>query len=237
LQFNSYSNISFRRKTMIAQSVTSNTKLILELKDETSLEGTVSMPDFPRGVIIMCQLSSNFLYNDEVIDFLNHNHFLTVNVDLLTRNEFLDFDKRFDLEMLTERLVKIINWTKENFPYLSDEIGLVGSGKGAAVALKAAAEFPGLIKTIVSRSGRPDLVENILGKVKCPVLFVTGKLDPETEEANYRAKRKMRSRVQFVSITGASHLLYEYGKRNEFLLEMVDWFDGIMVDKREELIA
>jgi putative phosphoribosyl transferase len=211
--------------------------LVLELQDDITLAGEVAIPESATGIIILTQLSSNFLHNEDITDFLNQNNLGTITIDLLTREEFKDLDKRYDIDLLTERLGKIWNWTKQQYPLLSKNIALLGSGKGAAVALKFAAENPGKVKTVVSRSGRPDLVEKVLPKVKCPVLLVVGKLDPEIEEYNHQAVRKMVTKVKLVSVRGASHLFCEYGKRNELVLEILDWLEDMYIDKEEKMLV
>ena len=73
-------------------------------------------------------------------------------------------------------------------------IGLFGASTGAAAALVAAANHPALVKSVVSRGGRPDLAGESLAKVKAPTMLIVGGYDDAVLVLNEQAKAKMTGR-------------------------------------------
>lgn len=94
--------------------------------------------------------------------------------DLLTHEEDLLRENRFDLEKLSSRLIAVTNWLKAK-PEIKDlPLGNFGASTGSAWALKAAAHFGNEIKAVVSRGGLPDLVMEELPAVTAPTLLIIG---------------------------------------------------------------
>jgi putative phosphoribosyl transferase len=99
-------------------------------------------------------------------------------LDLLTADEEkLDNQTRqlrFDIDLLSKRLIAAINWITNTLDIKNLTVGLFGASTGAAAALVAAAERPDVVSAIVSRGGRPDLAgKDILRKVHTPTLFLS----------------------------------------------------------------
>jgi putative phosphoribosyl transferase len=58
---------------------------------------------------------------------------------------------------LDARVMALTDWVVEYRPTAGLPVGLFGASTGAAAALVAAAQRPGPVAAVVSRSGRPDL--------------------------------------------------------------------------------
>jgi len=86
----------------------------------------------------------------------------------------------------SSRLVYATHFINQN-PYTRQlKVGYFGASTGAASALVAAAQYPGIVESIVSRGGRPDLAGEALGRVKAPVLLLVGGADPQVIDSNNR---------------------------------------------------
>lgn len=94
---------------------------------------------------------------------------------------------KFNISLLANRLIKITEYLLESLPELKEyTIGYFGASTGVAASIIAATGLnPGLIKTIVSRGGRPDLVlstpqqNNLLAEniKNIQLLFIIGDKD------------------------------------------------------------
>jgi hypothetical protein len=62
---------------------------------------------------------------------------------------------RFDIGLLADRLVGILDWLRERPETVALPIGLFGASTGAAAARKSA------VGAVVSRGGRPDLADTV----------------------------------------------------------------------------
>jgi putative phosphoribosyl transferase len=99
----------------------------------------------------------------------------TLLFDLLTGEEELVDEQtrhlRFDIGLLTNRLVGVTDWLVQNRAAGSNlNIGYFGASTGAA----AAAKRVDIIKGAVSRGGRPDIADQYLGQVEAPTLLIVG---------------------------------------------------------------
>ena len=84
--------------------------------------------------------------------------------DLLTRAEDRDYAMRFDIDLLTRRLLAATAWLQTKTDMQALPLGYFGASTGAAAALQAAAQMGKAISAVVSRGGRPDLAgDNCIG--------------------------------------------------------------------------
>lgn len=77
---------------------------------------------------------------------------------------------------------------------------------------------------MVSRGGRPDLAEDSLVSVQCPVLLLVGGLDTQVIELNEGALKKINGPKRMEIIPGASHLFEEVGKLEIVTNYAAEWF-------------
>jgi putative phosphoribosyl transferase len=149
-------------------------------------------------------------------------------VDLLSPGEAARDEQtaelRFDIHLLTERLVAATRWARANRDVVSLPFGYFGASTGAAAALIAAAEIPDEIGAVVSRGGRPDLAGAALDKVRAPTLLVVGGADTIVIDLNRKAMRQMHCEREMVLVEGATHLFEEPGALEEVAGLAGSWF-------------
>ena len=202
---------------------------------DAELPGDLVIPDGARGVVLFAHGSGSSRHsprNRAVAAGLNAAGLGTLLIDLLTEPEE-EADRvtaalRFDVDLLTRRLVGAVDGLAEGLeaaPHTAGlPIGLFGASTGAAAALGAAAARPEKIAAVVSRGGRPDLAGPSLPKVQAPVLLLVGGRDTEVLELNEQAHRSLPvSEVHVIS--GATHLFEEPGALEEVTAQAADWFN------------
>lgn len=132
---------------------------------------------------------------------------------------------RENIDMLSQGLFTTTSWLNNHSEYKSFELAYFGSGTGAATALKTACDIgESLIKTVVSLSGRLDLVKEILPKVPCPTLLIVGELDFKLVKFNKQATKHLKVENKLAVVPGASHLFEEPGKRKEAAGIAASWY-------------
>jgi dienelactone hydrolase len=204
----------------------------LDLED-AALPGDLALPDQPIGVVLFAHGSGSSRHsprNRAVADGLNEARIGTLLIDLLTaREEEIDAgtaELRFDIGLLTRRLVGAIDWLTDASPTAGLPIGLFGASTGAAGALAAAAERAGRVGAVVSRGGRPDLAGAALQQVSAPVLLIVGARDPKVLRLNDDAAAHMHNAMHRLEVVPhASHLFEEPGALEEVTGLAVRWFD------------
>ncbi|HAB99349.1 MAG TPA: hypothetical protein DCE71_05960, partial [Parachlamydiales bacterium] len=133
----------------------------------------------------------------------------TLMVDLLMEEERDEL--KFDMKLLSERLVQITKWAAENRETKLFPMAYFGASTGAAAALIAAAKKGRAISAVVSRGGRPDLAGAYLPQVVSPTLLIVGEVDTEVIELNREAYDLLDCPKGFEIVSGATHLFEEPG--------------------------
>lgn len=206
---------------------------LAEMKDTTFLEGKLRIPQSSEGIVIFVHGSGSGRHsprNQFVAEKLNEDGLATLLLDLLTADEEeLDNQTRqlrFDIGLLSKRLISTINWVMNNPDTKNLPVGLFGASTGAAAALVAAAEMPNVVSAIVSRGGRPDLAgKDILKSVQSPTLFLVGSNDPHVLELNENALKDIKAEKKKLKlIPGATHLFEEPGKLQQVARIASGWF-------------
>lgn len=204
-------------------------KTIVKLPVENFyLEGELSLPVKAKSLIIFSHGSGSSRFsarNRMVAKELHKAGFGTLLFDLMSDHEKEDYDKRFDIDLLTRRLVSITLWIYNHAEYADYDLGYFGSGTGAASALRAATQLDSIIKAVISRGGRLDLVtDEKLGAVKSPTLLIVGELDFHTLKLTHNAMKQLRCPYQLMVVPGASHLIEEPGKMKQVANGAVTWY-------------
>ena len=156
---------------------------------DASLKGELIIPRDADAIIIFSHGSGSSRLsprNKMVAEYLQKKKFGTLLFDLLTEKEDQSYHNRFDIELLTQRLVATTQWLENFEPAQHLRIGYFGASTGATSALKAAAHLPN-IQAVVSRGGRPDLAGSALKKVNSPTLLMVGNLDYDVLNLNREA--------------------------------------------------
>ena len=196
--------------------------------DGFQLHGDLIVPEKAKAIVIFSHGSGSSRFsprNTFVADTLNKKGFATLLIDLLTPTEDLIYEKRFDIPLLAERLIKVTEYIHQYGETKKLPIGYFGASTGAASAIKAAAQLDGLIHAIVSRGGRPDLAENDLPRVSCPVLLIVGSMDDPVILINEYAYKHLCGIRKLIIVDGATHLFQEKGKLEEVSKLAFRWFD------------
>jgi len=192
------------------------------------LKGRLRIAENQKGLVIFShgsgsgRLSSR---NNYVADHLQFEGFSSLLFDLLTEGEDLVYENRFDINLLSQRLVKVTQWILKFKDYKNLPIGYFGASTGAASALYAAAHLNNKIKAIVSRGGRPDLAMPILDRIKAPTLFIVGGNDDVVILLNKKAFANLDGIKKLEIIEGATHLFEEPGTLEKAAELSANWFN------------
>jgi dienelactone hydrolase len=131
---------------------------------------------------------------------------------------------RFDIDLLTKRLVETTLWLKDDPETQGLPLGYFGASTGAAGALKAAARLPDVARAVVSRGGRPDLAGPALAEVKAPTLLIVGGEDKAVIELNQMALSQLECQKKLEIVPGATHLFEEPGTLEKVAALASNWF-------------
>lgn len=192
------------------------------------LEGELVLPDNATGVVLFAHGSGSSRFsprNTFVAEVLQQYGIGTLLFDLLTREEDRDYATRFDIALLTQRLLDATAWLQANPDTQSLHLGYFGASTGAAAALQAAAELGTKIAAVVSRGGRPDLAGEVaLSGVTAPTLLIVGSADHGVIELNEQAYALMNCKKKLTLIANATHLFEEPGTLEQAASNAADWF-------------
>jgi putative phosphoribosyl transferase len=187
------------------------------------LVGELALPSSPAGVVAFAHGSGSSRRsrrNQQVAADLRRDGLGTLLLDLLTADEEIVDHRtrqhRFDIPLLSLRMVTVIDWLRTQAPTLDLPIGLFGASTGAAAALVAAAVRPDDVDAVVSRGGRPDLADEHLPRVRAPTLLIVGGADLHVLQLNEQAQAAMvAAEVTLEIVPGATHLFEEPGALEE----------------------
>jgi pimeloyl-ACP methyl ester carboxylesterase len=216
---------------------TTTREVLIPLKNG-SLPGILQVPEQTIGLIIFSHGSGSSRMsprNNYVARLMHTRNMATLLFDLLTEREDLQINNRFDIELLTQRLLIATNWIRD---YLSEPrlpIGYFGASTGAASALKAAAYYREKIAAVVSRGGRPDLAFSALPQVTAPTLLIVGGLDSQVLALNRRALRELNPKSKLELVSEATHLFSEPGKLEQAARLSAKWFETHFTESPYEL--
>jgi dienelactone hydrolase len=195
--------------------------------DSIKLEGSLALPRQASGLVIFAHGSGSSRFsprNNLVARVLREAGIGTLLMDLLTEEEDTVYRTRFNIDLLTERLIQATRWLQEQ-PHTKDlVIGYFGASTGAAAALKATAAVGSTIGAVVSRGGRPDLAEEALARVQSPTLLIVGGNDDIVIKLNRDAYARLKGKKQLVIVPGATHLFEEPGTLEKVAQLATDWF-------------
>lgn len=198
------------------------------------LEGELILPVNAAGIIVFSHGSGSSRFsirNQSVAAYLHQKHFGTLLLDLLTSIEDRRYLNRFDIELLTRRLIGATEWVEKFPPARGLRIGFFGASTGAASALKAASYLP-QIGAVVSRGGRPDLALDSLANVDAPTLLIVGSLDYDVLQMNRKAYQVLHCEKSLEIVEGASHLFEESGTLEQVADLAANWFEKYLIEVR-----
>jgi dienelactone hydrolase len=199
---------------------------------DTNIYGTLIVPEEAWAAVVFAHGSGSSRHNPRhvyVADTLHRVGLATLLVDLLSpaeeRVDQFTAQHRFNIELLTDRLLAATDWLESNCSQYDFRVGYFGASTGAAAAFKAAAHRRE-IAALVCRGGRPDLAAAELAQVEAATLLLVGGLDLPMIDRNKAAFEKLTRayRREVNIVPGATHLFEEKGALEEVALLATQWF-------------
>lgn len=197
--------------------------------DDVHIEGLLELPADARGLVLFAHGSDSSRHsprNNHVARMLRTQGSGTLLLDLLTLGEELDYHTRFDIPLLTHRLLVATRFVRLHTPASRHlPVAYFGASTGAAAALQAAAALGEEVQAVVSRGGRADLAgPHELSKVRAPTLLLVGEADGEVLQLNRSAYARLSCEKELTVIPDASHLFDEPGALEEVARLAALWF-------------
>jgi putative phosphoribosyl transferase len=202
--------------------------------DGMTIEGELTIPKNVIGLIIFSHGSGSSRFsprNNFVAQHLQLRGLATFLFDLLTKEEDETYANRFNIDLLSKRLVQVTRLLTKISSVQNLPLGYFGASTGAASALVAAAILQTQIKAIVSRGGRPDLAQNDLHLVRAPTLLIVGELDQQVIMLNQEALKKIQAIKSLEIVKSATHLFEEPGTLEQVALLSGSWFIKYLASK------
>ena len=200
----------------------------ISANDSVELNGELVLPSTARSVVLFAHGSGSSRLsprNQFVAQILQQHGIGTLLFDLLTHDEDQQYSMRFDIDLLTQRLLAATMWLQTWEDTQTLPHGYFGASTGAAAALQAAAKMGAHIFAVVSRGGRPDLTgEAALSTVTAPTLLIVGGADYGVIELNQQAFAALQCKKELTLIPGATHLFEEPGTLEQAAQYAADWF-------------
>jgi dienelactone hydrolase len=197
------------------------------LLDDHAHAGELGVPPAAQGIVLFAHGSGSSRLsprNAFVARSLHRRRLATLLFDLLTEAEDRDYARRFDIGLLTRRLVAATDWVTQQQAVRALAVGCFGASTGAAAALQAAALRPKQVRAVVSRGGRPDLADAQLPQVRAPTLLIVGGDDHEVILLNQQAYGRLSCVRALEIVPGATHLFEEPGTLEKVAELAGDWF-------------
>ena len=196
---------------------------------EFTLEGALELPEQTAGVVVFSHGSGSGRLSPRNRFVASELHKLglgTLLLDLLTEEEDRDYETRFDIDLLTQRLGHAVRFVRGHDVTQALPVGLFGASTGAASALRVAAATAKDVSAVVSRGGRPDLAGvAVLENVRAPTLLIVGGLDFGVIELNESARAALvHCKRELIIVPGATHLFEEPGALDEVARLAGQWF-------------
>jgi dienelactone hydrolase len=195
--------------------------------------GLLGLPENARGIVVFAHGSGSSRLskrNNFVAEVIRRHGIATLLFDLLTEKEDQVYQTRFDILLLTNRLVEATRWVSDHPDLAPLAIGYFGASTGAAAALKAAARLGKKISAVVSRGGRPDLAGMAdLNLVVAPTLLIVGGADEGVIELNQQAYMALTTKKDLQLVPGATHLFEEPDTLEKAASLAAGWFERYLV--------
>lgn len=207
---------------------TDETNIVTDIPVEgATLEGELVVPTDLAGLVIFAHGSGSSRHsprNNFVAETLRERGLGTLLFDLLTEGEDQNRENRFDIPLLTNRLVAATEWVRDRPETCDHSIGYFGASTGAAAALRGAAQTDTGIDAVVSRGGRVDMAAEVVDDVTAPTLLIVGSNDESVLELNQEIHDALSGDRDLRIVEGAGHLFEGPGELEEVADHAADWF-------------
>ncbi|CAN5881636.1 dienelactone hydrolase family protein [soil metagenome] len=194
---------------------------------QTLLSAELFVPEEAKGLVIFSHGSGSSRLstrNDYVAEILNQKSFATLLLNLLTPEEDENYEARFDIALLTNRLITVTEWTRKHPAIGHLPVGYLGASTGAAAAMRAAVSLPDLVRAVVSREGRLDLASEVLQAVRAATLLVVGSQDDPVAGYNQDSHELLQGIKDLYLVEGADNLFEKQETLEEVTERAADWF-------------
>ncbi len=201
--------------------------------DGVELPGKLAIPSGAPGTVVFAHGSGSSRHsprNNYVAEVLRERGLGTLLFDLLTEAEDQSRANRFDIPLLTDRLVGATEWLWDRPETAGQGVGLFGASTGAAAALRAAARDGTEVEAVVSRGGRVDLAADAFGEVSVPTLLIVGGADTDVLALNRDAATKLTCETAVHVVEGAGHLFEAEEELSEVARVAADWFERTLAN-------
>ena len=207
----------------------------VELED-VALPGYLRRREKMRGVVVFAHgtgSSRDSRRNNYVADRLAEAGMGSLLFDLMTEEEDRNYARRFDLELLANRMRGALLWAHGEDLAGGRGYGLFGSSTGSAAALVTAAEIGEAsgagaggpeVQAIVSRGGRPDMARDAIPRVREPTLLIVGGMDKQVLALHREIMDQFSTEAKLEVVEGATHLFQEPGALEQVADLAVEWF-------------
>jgi pimeloyl-ACP methyl ester carboxylesterase len=216
----------------MSSDMSGHEQLVRVTTPDALLEANLSVPPDANGLVLFAHGSGSSRHsprNRYVARQLQHAGLATLLIDLLTADEEeedrVTAKLRFDIDLLTKRLVGATDWAGGHNDIHKLPIGYFGASTGAAAALLAATHRPDAVRAVVSRGGRPDLAGPALRQVRAATLLIVGGDDTVVIALNQSARELLQvTQKRLVIVPGAGHLFEEPGALDAVAQHARQWF-------------
>jgi dienelactone hydrolase len=196
--------------------------------DGLAIEGILEAPSDATGVVVFAHRSGSSRKsprNNFVAEVLGERGLGTLLFELLTEEDDRVRENRFEVPLLTDRLVAATAWLREQDAGEGLDVGYFGSSTAAAAALGAAARPAVDVQAIVSRGGRVDLAADGYADVRAPTLLIVGGNDTEVLERNRTASEQLAGETPLHVVESAGHLFEGEEELEAVADAAADWFE------------
>lgn len=208
-------------------------------EDGVRLKATLGLPQKPRGLVLFAHGTGHGRQspkNQYIAEAFNREGYATLLVDLMTPEEADDDLNRFEIGLLVHRLRACLNWARTQKELSTVPFALYGTHTGTAAALMLAAQSSHAIDAIVSRSGRPDLVTEILPQLSVPTLFLVGAEDRSVLRLHEQAFMQMHGERKLHPIREAGAFIDTDLQMEEIVRESLRWVERNFRDRRSDIL-
>jgi len=203
---------------------------VLIASRETCLAGVLDLPRGPRGIVLLLRTSCARRLSpqaDYLARAMRRAGLAILWLDPLGLNPARADRRRIDRVLFDTRLCRAADWLASQPETMNLALGLMGTGRDAAAALRLAALRPRRVAAVVSRGGRPDLAgPDALAQVRAPTLLLVGEEDQAALKRNRLALGKLNCEKELAVIRSSSARLEEPGASQEVARLAVRWFGG-----------
>ena len=195
---------------------------------DVELAGDLFLPAHPIGLVIFAHGAGSSRHSARTRYVAEHLHgarFATLLVDLVVPEEHaLDAETahlQFDVALLAERLVGVLDWAIVDRRLRTLPIGCTA---GAATVV-AAVRRPAAVRAVVSRGGRLELAGRSLRSLRTPTLLIVGGADLATVRTNVEAMGKVPGVVQLEVLPRETRAFDGPGALEQVARLSAEWFE------------